>query len=295
MNASVTLFADDMELHVCGNTDEMVTGLMQAALERLSTYCSSNSLDVNVKKTKIMLPFSKASSSITCSYRGKTIDLVDTFKYLGVTLDGKLKFQDQVMNLIKRVKSRLYILRRSKFYCNAEGRRTLFFAFVYPLFDYALTAWFPLSLTLRQTVEILFRHCCRIVLNDSTFLPVISNIGVYRELEILPLHLQYQFDTAKLLFRIIRLNEVPALGDVLQWSPNCSTRSSAVMDLKEPQYTSERSRSSFEFCSCRLWNSIPSDIRNAVSQRSFEAQYMPHLLSMLHHNYEFNRKLYDFV
>ena len=73
------LYADDTNI-----SSESVEGLQQA-LDTLSDYCDKWSLRVNVDKTKIAI-FSRKKiwKMPTIMYKGRSLDAVFEFQYLGV-------------------------------------------------------------------------------------------------------------------------------------------------------------------------------------------------------------------
>ncbi len=88
----VLMYADDITL-----ASERAQDL-QLQLDALNVFCSERGLAVNQVKTKIMVfhrrPKSRAAeaallSAAACTYEGHSIEVVDTFKYLGSQLDSR--------------------------------------------------------------------------------------------------------------------------------------------------------------------------------------------------------------
>jgi hypothetical protein len=67
-----------------------------------------------------------------------SLTLVDTFKYLGITLDQSLSWKDHVSSLAlgKKISSRLGMLRRARKALPKHTCLTLYNAMILPLFDY---------------------------------------------------------------------------------------------------------------------------------------------------------------
>ena len=74
-------------------------------VERSTTWCKANFLDLNVAKTKeLLIDFRKqplAVSPITID--GEIVERVEKYKYLGIILDNKLKFDSNVLSIYKNV------------------------------------------------------------------------------------------------------------------------------------------------------------------------------------------------
>ena len=125
-------------------------------------------------------------------YDNQAIDRVYEFKYLGFTIDTNITWKRHIDAVISKVKQRLYCLRRSRYYVSRDGRLMLLNALVMPYFTYGIELWFTANKTLRGTLELLLRHCLRIVVNDTGPVPTTSNIYLYISLNVLPLSALFQ-------------------------------------------------------------------------------------------------------
>ena len=70
------LWADDLIL-----LSDSVNGL-QKELNGLFRFCSDNMMIVNEMKTKVMV-YGPANRNVSLKFNGKTLDIVDQYKYLG--------------------------------------------------------------------------------------------------------------------------------------------------------------------------------------------------------------------
>ncbi|TWW57369.1 putative RNA-directed DNA polymerase from transposon BS [Takifugu flavidus] len=76
-------------------------------VESFVRWCRKNHLQLNVTKTKEMVvDFSKICIS------GKDVDIVPSYKFVGVQLDNKLEWSTNTDAVYKKAMSRLYFLRR---------------------------------------------------------------------------------------------------------------------------------------------------------------------------------------
>ena len=84
-------YADDLVITV--ESSHMMLGVLRS----LQRYCEINQLNVNIKKTKIVI-FRKRGGKIskkipTFYYDGKIVDLVDKYEYLGIPFTASGKFR----------------------------------------------------------------------------------------------------------------------------------------------------------------------------------------------------------
>ena len=95
---------------------------------------------LNVSKTKIVLVGThqrlNAVDSFSVAADKTSLERVDTFKYLGVTMDETLSWKEHVSLLGKKVSSRLALLRRAQKFLPKSTCITLCNTIVLPLFDY---------------------------------------------------------------------------------------------------------------------------------------------------------------
>ena len=112
LSSTTRLFADD-----CTNYRQISSSLERDALQedltRLYRWCQKWQLPLNTKKCKVMCISSKKKSpSYTYSINTTTLEWVDTFKYLGVTINNKVKWGDQITEVTARASCILNLLRR---------------------------------------------------------------------------------------------------------------------------------------------------------------------------------------
>ena len=83
-------------------------------IDSFSQWCDQNFLELNVSKTKEMIiNFSRDRKSVPpVSLKGKDIEVVQEYKYLGVVLDSKLNWHKNCDLVFKKAQSRLFHLRK---------------------------------------------------------------------------------------------------------------------------------------------------------------------------------------
>ena len=110
--------------------DTAIVGCVEAGREaeyrdlvdRFVKWCGENHLQLNVVKTREMVVDFRRNKTFPSpvSIGGTDVDMVDKYKYLGVTLDNKLDWYDNTEAIYKKGLSRLYFLRRLRSFnvCN---------------------------------------------------------------------------------------------------------------------------------------------------------------------------------
>jgi hypothetical protein len=83
-------------------------------VHRLADICYDNDLLLNASKThEIVFTTQRICPEVPQLYlNGMSIDQSTSVKYLGITLDSKLRFKEHVQNVVTKAKQRLYLVRR---------------------------------------------------------------------------------------------------------------------------------------------------------------------------------------
>ena len=176
---------------------------LQEMLISLEKYCSLWKLTVNPTKTKIMV-FGKRK------YRGKTkfsfnsneLEIVDTFKYLGIlySYNGNFKCcQKQLKNQALRAMFSL-LSKCRKYELTIDTKLELFDRMIVPIVTYGCEIW---SYDDVRIVELLQLKFCKYILNvkKST-----SNVMVYGELGRFPLAIEMKVRTVMYWFKLVTHN-----------------------------------------------------------------------------------------
>ncbi|KAJ0012409.1 hypothetical protein NQD34_016743 [Periophthalmus magnuspinnatus] len=93
-------------------SDSTSLGQYQNSVSHFTTWCKENHLQLNLKKTQEMT-FGPGIFDPT-SIDNITIDTVEHFKYLGLTIDHKLTFDFHTLDISKRCNQRLSVIRKLK-------------------------------------------------------------------------------------------------------------------------------------------------------------------------------------
>ena len=111
---------------------------MQNGLNRLDDWCKLNRLTVNASKTKLMLFPSRKdiSGTLDLILNNTTLESVNHYKYLGVTLDTKLNFQLHVQQVQRLASHKIYLLGKIRYLLTKEAALAIYRSKITPYFDY---------------------------------------------------------------------------------------------------------------------------------------------------------------
>jgi hypothetical protein len=132
------LYVDDLAL-----MSETPQGL-QKQIDALSEFCVERQLVINVSKTKVVVFEKHCSATPEFTYRGTTIERVQSFRYLGLELHSTRGMAVAIAKLTTTGKKALFALHRR---CNdlsitdPEVMCQLFDSLVCPILSYACEVW----------------------------------------------------------------------------------------------------------------------------------------------------------
>lgn len=73
----------------------------------------------------------------------QTVEIVKTFKYLGIMIDCKLNFSDNVALICKKANQRLFLLRKLKEFCVSKAvLQRVYTGLIESVLGYNITVWF---------------------------------------------------------------------------------------------------------------------------------------------------------
>ena len=170
IHSETRLFADDTILFraINGTIDSQ---LLQEDLTALENWENRWQMSFNPSKcTVIRVAPNKSKTVIHTNYQlhGHTLEIVDSNKYLGVTLTSNLSWDKHVDNVAAKGNRTLGFIRRNLKDCTRTVKETSYTAIVRPTIEYAATVWDPTSQSKIKALENIQRRAARFVTNNYT-------------------------------------------------------------------------------------------------------------------------------
>jgi ribonuclease HI len=148
-DVEMALYADDVAIWSSDRNKEVATARIQDALNSISDWCSKKKMLINAEKSEVAI-FSTSSGD--ASWRpdlwlnGQRMPFNATPKFLGVTMDRCLSFNNHVELTVKKAtaKSRvLAALSSREWGWSIDSLRSVFLSLVRSILDYAAAGWQP--------------------------------------------------------------------------------------------------------------------------------------------------------
>lgn len=172
MPSEVTLisYADDTVMFIRDGSWDRARENASLCLNSLKNWFDCNKLTLNLSKTNylpiscnkrnlphynyILIHDSNCDNNNTCTCNSKVMSQ-NNVKYLGIYIDSHLRWETQTSNLIKKLRSIIYYLKRVNAILNITQLKTLYHALVESHLSYGIIAWGGLSKTLHNKIDII--------------------------------------------------------------------------------------------------------------------------------------------
>ena len=155
------LFADDCVIYreVSHRRDAEE---LQRYLEKISEWTKTWQLSLNIKKCKVMeITNRKITVDFEYCLNGTNLDWVDSFRYLGLLIDTKLRWNNHCCNIAAKATRILNLLKRSMSGCSQQAKATAFQALVRPHVEYCAPVWNPHTAKNIETIEKVQKRAAR--------------------------------------------------------------------------------------------------------------------------------------
>ena len=167
LGCRIKLYVDDTVLYIHGNNTEIMERQMQQHLNQFILWCTKNKLCINASKTKVMFFSTKKKHKMTfdINIQGTKLINVASYKYLGITLDHMLNYDNYMRLIIKNVSYRAYQLNWFRKCLSTDAMLVLYKSFTLPILDYGDILYMNCSMALRQKIQRLQNKCLKYCLN----------------------------------------------------------------------------------------------------------------------------------
>ena len=193
-NCQLFKYADDTVLvGRCGGDGDDTA--YREEVEKFVAWCTSNYLELNVRKTKEMvIDYSTSSYDHPCLLvNEEMVERVKEYKYLGIIIDDKFTFNKNIEALYKKVNSRMYSVRQlSKLRIDRKVMDIFYSATIQSVLSVNITCWYGnCNLELKNKLGKIMKNCRK--LGVRNIIPLIDTYkkATVRRCEVIhhdPLH-----------------------------------------------------------------------------------------------------------
>ena len=253
---------------------------MNDEIEKVHTWLASNKLTLNISKSKFMIISNKKAipRNFTVAINGENLEKCTSYKYLGIIFDEKLNWKEHISYVCGKVASACGALAKLRHCVNTNILKEFYHALSYSYIRYGLIVWGNALPTTLKPLQALMNRAARII----TFSPFghIDMKPIYECLEILDLKNAFLLETSKFVFKQKKgLLPVPIGNHFENYNPvihdyNLRNGNAPSLNFRLPSSEERSIKSRGQ----KLWNQIPTAIRNCGSSNSFKKRLKAHLI-----------------
>ena len=161
-NIKVTAYADDFAILLSEKNFNQLTAVANNVFDKLTEWSYDNGLLLNVKKTKIMMFGNNVGDQCSLLLRNKDVEQVNSFRYLGLCINGKLDWNLHVNEVTKRLNRTIFLFRQLRHSFTQDHLIIFYRAIFESVLRYGLCFWGQSKQIHR--VLILQKRCLRTIL-----------------------------------------------------------------------------------------------------------------------------------
>ena len=239
---------------------------MQQDINALSNWCLRNGIMANTDKTKVMV-FGTANKlkkvpEFELRFEKTPLQQVQSYKYLGLSLDNQLNFNIHVNRLVASASSKLKQFQRMRSFLNTKAALLVYKSMLLPIMEYGDVFLSAATLANRKKLQTLQNKGLRCALNKGL---EISSDDLHEEAKLYKLKFRREQHTLNLMFDWaldpgkLKTKRIKGLA----------TRSSSkkLLRLKKPR--TEKFRNCLTYLGPKKWNSLPVNMQLAGAKTLF--------------------------
>jgi hypothetical protein len=157
LNSVGRLFADDAAFLYQATDYRSLHSKMQNDLITVESYLASINLELSVNKTKFMIFKTKNSTNSDLfdriTFNNHTIDIVESFKYLGLIIDSEIDWKYHVDSVASKISPYIGMLYRIRPFIEEKTAMQIYYAYIHSRLSYCLPVWSSCSLDLKMRLQ----------------------------------------------------------------------------------------------------------------------------------------------
>ena len=290
--AEITMYADDTSLYKAFRTAQDLSDELIPAFVKICEWLKMNKLALNVLKTEFMiigtskrlniLDQTPETTPYITSVDGCQIRRVKSVKYLGLIVDDTLTWAEHVDYISTKIRKNIGIIKRVRTFLPPHSLLTLYRTLIEPYLRYCNTVWGQCSDTLKEKLQCLQNRVARAIAVQRY--DEANHRNILNDFEWLNIRHLIDYDLGVLLMYKTVNGHGPEIRKEAFHDVNSThehaTRSAVKGDLFVPRKTTIIAQQEVSVAGPRLWNMIPSTIRNAQSIDTFKVRLKEHYLNI---------------
>ena len=276
------LYADDTSIFVSHRNLNILIGNLNDDLMNYSIWFQTNKLSINVKKSNFILFAGNKkydSEQIKLHIYNEEIIKVSTTCFLGILIDDKLSWREQVGFVCKKITKSLGILRKIRDFVHTSCLLTLYYTLIYPYLTYCNIVWASTFPSYLQNILLLQKRFVRL----ATFSKAdVSSAPLFFKLQLLTSYDINILQICTFVFKVNHKTDNLPHGFRYYFVNNSQVHSYStrqVMKLHLPLYKTSRGQFAIKYRAVIMWNNYVHLIDSSLSLFRYKKNLKNALLS----------------
>jgi len=268
---SCVMFADDTTLLSADHNYVNLIGRVNCELQKIVEWTNANRLSVNVDKTIAMLYSNRLASiddDLVPVLNNKPVKFSSSVKFLGVTVDDKLKFSEHASNMCNKLSKVVGILYKLQPYLSEGSLISVYYGLAFPYLIYCNMVWGATFPTHTNSLFLLQKKIVRLITGSDR---LAHTDPLFYRTAILKLSDLHTYLLCVHMF--CRVHGNMAAG--VTHSYNTRNRDYVVPSLNRLTLTQH----SLTHAGPRAWNALPAELKEVGNLHIFKKRLKVYLIS----------------
>ncbi len=257
-----------------GITREEIETKLNMNLLRLYTWFNQNKLSLNLDKSKVML-FGTSHQlqnigTVNITHDNSTLEVVNTFCYLGIVLDSRLTFSSHVQHIKSKTFSKIKLLGRVHHILDTNTADMLYKTLILPIFDYLDFVYYCISEKDKEILQCLQNCAFRVILRMDR---LTSTSLTHTTLEMDTLQERRTKHVATQMYRFVHKECPTSFSNMFTLMSDYherQTRSGECLSLAIPRTNLSLGQKNIRYFGVKIWESIPTEIKMSKNLDCFK-------------------------
>ena len=267
----ISIFADDTAIYFkCSNTDEL-SRVGSAIMTDLDRWFTANLLTLNTDKSFFCI-FRRNTKIRNIPekiiFNRKSINRAKHIKYLGITLDEFLNWNEHVSALCKSLKSFFSIFYNIRDYLFPENCKIIYYTMVYSKIRYGICVYGFAKNQNMNKIQVLQNKLLKVLTGKE--MRYSTNV-LHNDLHVLQVKDVFSQEIASFVNKYLN-NKLPGIfegyfrrfNEIHQYFTRGSTNSLII-----PKYKTDIGKKTVKINGCTTWNDLSNEIKSIANQKSF--------------------------
>ena len=279
MQCKYFMFADDTALVFSEKNEDELEQNIQNSLNLFYEWLCANKLFLNEEKSVYMRfkAKNKEINPLTINIKGRQMDEVKQYRYLGLTIDENLSWENHTESIFKKLISLISAIKHVSEYLNIKCKMNFYNACINSVFTYMAPIW---ANTSTKNINRMQRLQNRAVKNIFNLPYDTRSKDLYEQLPCVPIKSLVIQEQCKLIFRINQ-NMLKSQVITKKNKEKTNYRMRRPNDFAiTSKVKSERAKKSPIYASSNTFNQLPEHIKNIENYNIFKKTLKRHILSL---------------